>query len=115
MTIQNAAIWSGPHKPSAKVRAVRCLQGRHQINDADDLLARRRGKVWFRDAASTTLNTHGTGCAVQRHYSRNLARAASLDTPVVARRFIWARWHIKTSPRLRPMNHMFTEAGSFVE
>lgn len=61
--------------------AVLC-KGGHQVNDANDLLYRDGGYVWFRGERIDNPNTHGTGCTLSSAIASNLAKGYSLDESV---------------------------------
>ncbi len=61
--------------------AVLC-KGGHQVNDANDLLYRDGGAVWFRGKRISNPNTHGTGCTLSSAIASNLAKGYSLDESV---------------------------------
>ncbi len=58
------------------------LKGGHQINDANDLLYRDGGYVWFKGKRIDNPNTHGTGCTLSSAIASNLAKGQSLDDAV---------------------------------
>ena len=60
---------------------VRC-KGGHQINDANDLLYRNGGYVWFKGKRIDNPNTHGTGCTLSSAIASNLAKGCDLDSAV---------------------------------
>ncbi len=57
-------------------------KGGHQINDANDLLYREGGYVWFKGKRIDNPNTHGTGCTLSSAIASNLARGQTLDDAV---------------------------------
>ena len=57
-------------------------KGGHQINDANDLLYREGGYVWFKGKRIDNPNTHGTGCTLSSAIASNLAKGQSLDDAV---------------------------------
>ncbi len=57
-------------------------KGGHQINDANDLLYRDGGFVWFQGKRINNPNTHGTGCTLSSAIASNLAKGESLDDAV---------------------------------
>ena len=61
--------------------AVLC-KGGHQINDANDLLYRNGGYVWFKGRRIDNPNTHGTGCTLSSAIASNLAKGEDLDDAV---------------------------------
>ena len=58
------------------------LKGGHQINDANDLLYRDGGYVWFKGKRIDNPNTHGTGCTLSSAIASNLAKGENLDEAV---------------------------------
>ncbi len=58
------------------------LKGGHQINDANDLLYRKEGYVWFKGRRIDNPNTHGTGCTLSSAIASNLAKGKDLDESV---------------------------------
>ncbi|MCR4649846.1 MAG: bifunctional hydroxymethylpyrimidine kinase/phosphomethylpyrimidine kinase [Lachnospiraceae bacterium] len=58
------------------------LKGGHQINDANDLLYRDGGYIWFKGKRIDNPNTHGTGCTLSSAIASNLAKGQSLDDAV---------------------------------
>ena len=58
------------------------LKGGHQINDANDLLYREGGYIWFKGKRIDNPNTHGTGCTLSSAIASNLAKGESLDDAV---------------------------------
>ena len=60
---------------------VLCTGG-HQINDANDLLYRNGGYVWFKGKRIDNPNTHGTGCTLSSAIASNLAKGEDLDCAV---------------------------------
>ena len=61
--------------------AVLC-KGGHKINDANDLLYRKGGYVWFKGRRIDNPNTHGTGCTLSSAIASNLAKGKDLDEAV---------------------------------
>lgn len=57
-------------------------KGGHQINDANDLLYRDGGYVWFKGKRIDNPNTHGTGCTLSSAIASNLAKGEKLDDAV---------------------------------
>ncbi len=57
-------------------------KGGHQINDANDLLYRDGGYVWFKGKRIDNPNTHGTGCTLSSAIASNLAKGQNLDDAV---------------------------------
>jgi len=57
-------------------------KGGHQINDANDLLYRDGGYVWFKGKRIDNPNTHGTGCTLSSAIASNLAKGENLDDAV---------------------------------
>lgn len=57
-------------------------KGGHQINDANDLLYRDGGYVWFKGRRINNPNTHGTGCTLSSAIASNLAKGENLDNAV---------------------------------
>ena len=57
-------------------------KGGHQINDANDLLYRNGGYVWFYGKRIDNPNTHGTGCTLSSAIASNLAKGEDLDQAV---------------------------------
>ena len=57
-------------------------KGGHQINDANDLLYRDGGYVWFKGKRINNPNTHGTGCTLSSAIASNLAKGQNLDDAV---------------------------------
>ena len=61
--------------------AVLC-KGGHKVNDANDLLYRDGGYVWFKGKRIDNPNTHGTGCTLSSAIAANLAKGNDLETSV---------------------------------
>ena len=61
--------------------AVLC-KGGHRLNDANDPLYRDGGYEWFNGKRIDNPNTHGTGCALERHRGQPFAKGFDLDTAV---------------------------------
>ena len=57
-------------------------KGGHQINDANDLLYRNGGYIWFKGKRIDNPNTHGTGCTLSSAIASNLAKGEDLDSAV---------------------------------
>ncbi|WP_034451088.1 bifunctional hydroxymethylpyrimidine kinase/phosphomethylpyrimidine kinase [Butyrivibrio sp. AE2032] len=57
-------------------------KGGHQINDANDLLYRNGGYVWFKGKRIDNPNTHGTGCTLSSAIASNLAKGEDMDSAV---------------------------------
>ena len=57
-------------------------KGGHKINDANDLLYRDGGYVWFKGKRIDNPNTHGTGCTLSSAIASNLAKGENLDDAV---------------------------------
>lgn len=57
-------------------------KGGHQINDANDLLFRDDGYVWFKGKRIDNPNTHGTGCTLSSAIASNLAKGETMDDAV---------------------------------
>ncbi len=57
-------------------------KGGHQINDANDLLYRNGGYIWFKGKRIDNPNTHGTGCTLSSAIASNLAKGEDLDNAV---------------------------------
>ena len=65
-----------------KVGCSVLCKGGHQINDANDLLYRNGGYVWFKGKRIDNPNTHGTGCTLSSAIASNLAKGEDLDSAV---------------------------------
>ena len=94
--------------------AVLC-KGGHQINDANDLLYRDGGHVWFRGRRIDNPNTHGTGCTLSSAIASNLAKGESLDESVrCAKNYISGALSamLDLGQGSGPMNHAFAIDGS---
>lgn len=94
--------------------AVLC-KGGHQINDANDLLYRDGGYVWFRGRRIDNPNTHGTGCTLSSAIASNLAKGESLDESVrCAKNYISGALSamLDLGHGSGPMNHAFAIEGS---
>ena len=61
--------------------AVLC-KGGHRVNEANDLLYRDGGYVWFRGKRINNPNTHGTGCTLSSAIAANLAKGETLEEAV---------------------------------
>lgn len=57
-------------------------KGGHQINDANDLLYRNGGYIWFMGKRIDNPNTHGTGCTLSSAIASNLAKGEDMDDAV---------------------------------
>ncbi|MCR5518526.1 MAG: bifunctional hydroxymethylpyrimidine kinase/phosphomethylpyrimidine kinase [Lachnospiraceae bacterium] len=65
-----------------KYRCNVLLKGGHKIDDANDLLYRDGGYVWFVGKRIDNPNTHGTGCTLSSAITSGLAKGESLDDAV---------------------------------
>ena len=61
--------------------AVLC-KGGHQVNDANDLLYKENGPVWFAGKRINNPNTHGTGCTLSSAIASNLAKGQTPEDAV---------------------------------
>ena len=89
--------------------AVLC-KGGHQINDANDLLYRDGGYVWFKGRRINNPNTHGTGCTLSSAIASNLARGRTLDEAVrLAKEYISGALaaQLDLGKGSGPMNHAY--------
>ncbi len=83
MTIRNEEDMIGAAKAVYERYGCSVLcKGGHQINDANDLLYRSGGYVWFKGKRIDNPNTHGTGCTLSSAIASNLAKGQTLDEAV---------------------------------
>ncbi len=97
--------------------AVLC-KGGHQINDANDLLYREDGYVWFKGKRINNPNTHGTGCTLSSAIASNLAKGETLDNAVFyAKNYISGALAamLDLGKGSGPMNHAFAIEGKYEE
>ncbi len=97
--------------------AVLC-KGGHQINDANDLLYRDGGYVWFKGRRIDNPNTHGTGCTLSSAIASNLAKGENLDKAVkLAKYYISGALAamLDLGKGSGPMNHAFNIPGDYEE
>ena len=86
------------------------LKGGHKVNDANDLLYREGGYVWFKGKRIDNPNTHGTGCTLSSAIASNLAKGESLDKAVLyAKNYISGALGamLDLGKGSGPMNHAF--------
>ena len=91
-------------------------KGGHQINDANDLLYRDGGYVWFKGKRIDNPNTHGTGCTLSSAIASNLAKGENLDDAVKhAKDYISGALAamLDLGKGSGPMNHAFAIDGDF--
>ena len=89
--------------------AVLC-KGGHRVNDANDLLYRDDGFMWFKGERIDNPNTHGTGCTLSSAIAANLALGKDLDTSVrLAKEYISGALSamLDLGKGNGPMNHAF--------
>lgn len=94
------------------------LKGGHQVEDANDLLYRDGGFVWFRGKRINNPNTHGTGCTLSSAIAANLAKGFDLDTSVKrAKDYISGALAamLDLGHGSGPMNHAFAYSGKYME
>ena len=94
------------------------LKGGHKVNDANDLLYREGGCVWFKGKRIDNPNTHGTGCTLSSAIASNLAKGETLDNAVkYAKNYISGALGamLDLGKGSGPMNHAFAIEGSFKE
>ncbi len=94
------------------------LKGGHNFNDANDLLWRNSGPLWFRGRRIDNPNTHGTGCTLSSAIAANLAKGFDLDTSVQrAKEYIsGALAAMLDLGRGRgPLQHNFNLTGTFAQ
>ena len=58
------------------------LKGGHAINDANDYLYEKNGRVWIKGARIDNPNTHGTGCTLSSAIAANLAKGYALKNAI---------------------------------
>ena len=95
--------------------AVLC-KGGHKVNDANDLLYRDGGYVWFKGKRIDNPNTHGTGCTLSSAIASNLAKGQSLDDAVLhAKNYISGALAagLDLGHGSGPMNHGFNIVGDY--
>lgn len=93
-------------------------KGGHQVNDANDLLYREGGYVWFNGKRIDNPNTHGTGCTLSSAIASNLAKGYDLDASVKnAKNYISMALAamLDLGKGSGPMNHAFKISGNFEE
>ena len=91
------------------------LKGGHQINDANDLLYRDGGYVWFN---GKRIDNHGTGCTLSSAIASNLAKGYNLDEAVkYAKNYISMALAamLDLGKGSGPMNHAFKISGNYEE
>lgn len=94
------------------------LKGGHSLNDANDLLYRADGPVWFEGKRINNPNTHGTGCTLSSAIASNLAKGFDLDNSVKrAKEYISGALEamLDLGKGHGPMNHAFDLKGYFAE
>lgn len=94
------------------------VKGGHQINDANDLLYREGGCVWFKGKRIDNPNTHGTGCTLSSAIASNLAKGESLDNAVkYAKNYISGALSamLDLGKGSGPMNHGFKIDADYTE
>ncbi|MCR5544494.1 MAG: bifunctional hydroxymethylpyrimidine kinase/phosphomethylpyrimidine kinase [Eubacterium sp.] len=94
------------------------VKGGHQINDANDLLYREGGYVWFKGKRIDNPNTHGTGCTLSSAIASNLAKGESLDNAVkYAKNYISGALSamLDLGKGSGPMNHGFKIDADYTE
>ena len=92
------------------------LKGGHSLNDANDLLDRDGGYVWFRGRKIDNPNTHGTGCTLSSAIASNLAKGMTLDEAVrQAKEYISGALAagLDLGKGAGPMDHGFDLGGVF--
>ena len=97
--------------------AVLC-KGGHQINDANDLLYRSGGTVWYKGRRINNPNTHGTGCTLSSAIASNLAKGFDMDTSVRrAKAYISGALAamLDLGAGSGPMNHAFDLTGEYAK
>lgn len=93
------------------------LKGGHKVDDANDLLYRDGGYVWFKGRKIDNPNTHGTGCTLSSAIASNLAKGFDLDTSVKrAKEYISGALAamLDLGHGSGPMNHAFAYSGEFM-
>lgn len=94
------------------------LKGGHQVHDANDLLYRNGGYVWFNGKRIDNPNTHGTGCTLSSAIASNLAKGETLDSAVLyAKNYISGALGamLDLGKGSGPMNHGFKIEGDYKE
>lgn len=94
------------------------LKGGHQVHDANDLLYRNGGYVWFNGKRIDNPNTHGTGCTLSSAIASNLAKGETLDCAVLyAKNYISGALGamLDLGKGSGPMNHGFKIEGDYKE
>lgn len=94
------------------------LKGGHQVHDANDLLYRNGGYVWFNGKRIDNSNTHGTGCTLSSAIASNLAKGETLDCAVLyAKNYISGALGamLDLGKGSGPMNHGFQILADFKE
>ena len=94
------------------------LKGGHKVNDANDLLYRDGGYVWFKGKRIDNPNTHGTGCKLSSAIASNLAKGYDLDQSVkYAKNYISMALAamLDLGKGSGPMNHAFKISGNYEE
>ena len=95
--------------------AVLC-KGGHDLNDANVLLWKDGGGIWFRGQRVDNPNTHGTGCTLSSAIASNLAKGMPLDAAVSqAKAYITCALAamLDLGKGRGPMNHAFDINGRF--
>lgn len=104
---------------SEKYGCAVLLKGGHNLNDANDLLARRDGTMrWFNGKRIANPNTHGTGCTLSSAIASNLAKGFDLETSVArAKKYISGALSamLDLGKGSGPMDHAFALTGEFAE
>ena len=73
---------SAARKISEEYGSTVLCKGGHKLNDANDLLYRDGGYVWFHGKRIDNPNTHGTGCTLSSAIAANLAKGFDMDESV---------------------------------
>lgn len=93
------------------------LKGGHQINDANDLLWRQGGGVWFHGRKIPNSNTHGTGCTLSSAIAANLAKGKRLEDAVrLAKEYISGALAamLDLGRGSGPMDHLYDLKSRFI-
>lgn len=76
------AMEEAARKLSGQYRAAVLVKGGHQINDANDLLAKDGELLWIKGKRIDNPNTHGTGCTLSSAIASNLAKGYAMEESV---------------------------------
>ena len=109
---------SAARKISEEYGSTVLCKGGHKLNDANDLLYRDGGYVWFHGKRIDNPNTHGTGCTLSSAIAANLAKGFDMDESVKrAKEYISGALAamLDLGSGSGPMDHGFAIENEFVK